>query len=175
MFVLFCRWCCVTSEGNGNSARTKNDVSVLPSSVEDSGKNHYKKLFNLSRILRDVFRKHHKCALQPRTVWRFVKFVAILWRIPVFRHEYALKPKTLRRFVKFVAILRRIPVFRHGCDLMDIHAQNTATYSYFSSRMCSDGYSSPEHCDVFLFFVTHVHWWIFKPRTLQQFIKFVEI
>jgi hypothetical protein len=61
---------------------------------------HYKKLFNLWRILRDIFRKHHECALQPRTLWRFVKFVAILWRIPVFRH---------------------------GCALMDIEAQNTAT------------------------------------------------
>jgi hypothetical protein len=29
----------VTSEGNGNIARTKNDVSVLPSSIEDSGEN----------------------------------------------------------------------------------------------------------------------------------------
>jgi hypothetical protein len=37
--------------------------------------------------------------LQPRTLWRFVKFVAILWRIPVFRHACALKSKTLRRFV----------------------------------------------------------------------------
>jgi hypothetical protein len=37
---------------------------------------------------------------------------------------------------------------------MDIQAQNTATYSYFSSRMCSDGYSNPERCDVFLFFAT---------------------
>jgi hypothetical protein len=62
-----------------------------------------------------------------RTLWRFVKFVAILWRIPVFRHECALKPKTQRQFVKFVAILRRIPVFHHGCALMDILAQNTAT------------------------------------------------
>jgi hypothetical protein len=29
----------VTSEGNGNNARTKNNVSVLPSSVEDSSEN----------------------------------------------------------------------------------------------------------------------------------------
>jgi hypothetical protein len=29
----------VTSEGNGNNARTKKNVSVLPSSVEDSGEN----------------------------------------------------------------------------------------------------------------------------------------
>jgi hypothetical protein len=106
---------------------------------------HFKKLFNLWHILRDVFRKHHECALQPRILWRFVKFVTILRRIPVFHHGCALKPKTLRRFVKFVVILRRIPVFRHRCDLMDIQAQNTATYSYFSSRMCPDGYSSPEH------------------------------
>jgi hypothetical protein len=35
--------------------------------------------------------------------------------------------KTLRQFVKFVAILRRILVFRHRCALMDIEAQNTAT------------------------------------------------
>jgi hypothetical protein len=62
--------------------------------------------------------------------------------------------------------LRRIPIFRHGCALMDIQAQNTVMYSCFSSRMWPDGYSSPEHCDVFLFFVTDVPWWIFKPRTL---------
>jgi hypothetical protein len=139
------------------------------------GCNHYKKLFNLWRILRDVFKKHHECALQLRTLWWFLKFVVILWRILVFRHGCALKPKTLRWFVKFVVILRRIPVFCHGCALMDIQAQNTATYSYFSSRMCSDGYSSPEHCDVFLFFVTDVDWLIFKSKTLQRFFKFVEI
>jgi hypothetical protein len=124
---------------------------------------HYKKLFNLWRILRDVFRKHHECALHPRTMWRFVKFVAILWRIPIFRHGCALKPKTLwqfvkfvailRRisifhhgcalkpktlwqFVKFVAILRRISIFRHGCALMDIKAQNIALQS------------GPQHRDV---------------------------
>jgi hypothetical protein len=54
-------------------------------------------------------------------------------------------------------VLRRIPVFRHECALMDIEAQNTVTicwirrdsttYSDFSSRMCTDGYWSPEHCD----------------------------
>jgi hypothetical protein len=43
--------------------------------------------------------------------------------------------------------LRRIPIFCHGCALMDIKAQNTVTYSCFSSRMCTDWYSSPEHCD----------------------------
>jgi hypothetical protein len=97
---------------------------------------HYKKLFNLWRILRDVFRKHHECALHPRTMWRFVKFVAILWRIPIFRHGCALKPKTLWQFVKFVAILRRISIFRHGCALMDIKAQNIASQS------------GPQHRDV---------------------------
>jgi hypothetical protein len=35
--------------------------------------------------------------------------------------------QTLRRFVKFVVILQRIPVFHHGCALRDIEAQNTAT------------------------------------------------
>jgi hypothetical protein len=95
---------------------------------------HYKKLFTVRRILRDVFRKHHECALQHRTLWRFVKFVAILWRIPFFVtdvhwspkhyddllnssrfydvflffvtdvHWWILKPRTLRRFVKFVTI-----------------------------------------------------------------------
>jgi hypothetical protein len=33
---------------------------------------HYKKLFNLWRILRDVFRKCHECALQPKTLRRFL-------------------------------------------------------------------------------------------------------
>jgi hypothetical protein len=42
-------------------------------------------------------------------------------------HLWILKPRTLRRFVKFVAILRRIPVFRHGCELMNIEDQNIAT------------------------------------------------
>jgi hypothetical protein len=96
-----------------------------------NGSSHYKKLFILWRILRDVFRKHHECALWPRTLWRFVKFVVILWRIPIFRHGCALKPKTLRRFVKFVAILWRIPVFHHRCALMDIKAQNITTIVKF--------------------------------------------
>jgi hypothetical protein len=33
---------------------------------------HYKKLFNLWRILRDVFRKRHECALQPKTLRQFL-------------------------------------------------------------------------------------------------------
>jgi hypothetical protein len=40
---------------------------------------------------------------------------------------YSYSSQTPRRFVKFVMILQRIPVFRHGCALMDIEAQNTAT------------------------------------------------
>jgi hypothetical protein len=44
----------------------------------------------------------------------------------------------------------------------------STTYSRFSSQMCPDVYSSPEHCDVFLFFITDVPWWIFKPRTLRR-------
>jgi hypothetical protein len=33
----------------------------------------------------------------------------------LFRHVCALKPKTLQRFVKFVTILRHIPFYRHEC------------------------------------------------------------
>jgi hypothetical protein len=33
---------------------------------------HYKKLFNLWRFLRDIFRKRHECALQPKTLRRFL-------------------------------------------------------------------------------------------------------
>jgi hypothetical protein len=61
----------------------------------------------------------------------------------------------------------------------------SATYSCFSSRMCTDGYWSPEHCndllnsswfyDVFLFFVTDVHGWILKPIISRRFVKFVAI
>jgi hypothetical protein len=34
-----------------------------------------------------------------------------------------------------------------------------------------------EHCvcDVFLYFVTYVYWWILEPRTLRRFVKFVAI
>jgi hypothetical protein len=115
----------------------------------------YKKLFNLWCNLRDVFRKHRECALQPRTLWRFVKFVAILWCIPVFRHGCALKPKTLQRFVQFVAILRRIPIFRQ--------------------KHCDDLLNFSRFYDIFWFFITDVHWWILKPRTLRRFVKFVAI
>jgi hypothetical protein len=61
----------------------------------------------------------------------------------------------------------------------------SATYFYFSSRMCTDRYWSPEHWDdllnssrfydVFWSFVTDVHWWILKPRTLRRFVEFVAI
>jgi hypothetical protein len=80
----------------------------------------YKKLFNLWRILRDVFRKHHECAL---------------------------KPKTLQRFVKFVAILRRIPFFVTNTAAICLVCRDYMTYSYFSSRTCIDGYWSPKHHD----------------------------
>jgi hypothetical protein len=39
---------------------TKNDGDLLTA--------HYKKLFNLLRILRDVFRKRHEFALHPKTL-----------------------------------------------------------------------------------------------------------
>jgi hypothetical protein len=52
-------------------------------------------------------------------------------------HWWIFKPRTLRR----------IPIFRHGCALMDIQTQNTVTYSCFSPRMCTNWYSSPEHCN----------------------------
>jgi hypothetical protein len=42
----------------------------LYSTIYDNA--HYKKLFNPWRILRDVFRKRHECALQPKTLRRFL-------------------------------------------------------------------------------------------------------
>jgi hypothetical protein len=78
---------------------------------------HYKKLFNLWRNLRDIFRKHHE--------EHYVCDVFLFFVTDV--HSWILKPRTLWRFVEFVAILRCILVFRHGCALMDIEAQNIAT------------------------------------------------
>jgi hypothetical protein len=64
-----------------------------------------------------------------------------------FRHGCALKPKTLRRFVKFVVILRRIPFFVTNTATICLVWRDSTTYSYFSSRTCIDGYWSPNHHD----------------------------
>jgi hypothetical protein len=78
-------------------------------------------------------------------------------------------------------------LWRTFCDVLRKHHEEhwATTYFCFSSRMCTYGYWSPEHCDdllnssrfydVFQFFVTDVNWWILKPRTLRRFVKFVPI
>jgi hypothetical protein len=55
-------------------------------------------------------------------------------------------------------------------------------YSFFSAQTCIDGYWSPKDCDdllnssqILLFFVTDVHWWIWKPKISQRFVNFVTI
>jgi hypothetical protein len=93
---------------------------------------HCDDFFNSSRFY-DVFLFCHRCALKPKTLRRFVKFVATLRHIPFFRHKHCddlfslsrfydvfilfvmdvhrwiLKPKPSRRFVKFVAIQPTTP------------------------------------------------------------------
>jgi hypothetical protein len=101
---------------------------------------HCDDLLNSSRFY-DVFLFfRHGCALKPKhcdDLLNSSRFYDVFLFFVTDVTWWIFKPRTLRR----------IPIFHHGCALMDTQAQNAMKYSCFSSRMCTDGYSNPEHCD----------------------------
>jgi hypothetical protein len=62
------------------------------------------------------------------------------YNVFIFSSRMCIEAKTLRRFVKFVAILRRIPFFVTNTATICLDCRDSTTYSYFSSRTCIDGY-----------------------------------
>jgi hypothetical protein len=161
MFVLFCRWCCVTSEGRKMMCQCFHlPLKILVRTTTRNYLIYHAFSATFSENITNVHCSPEHCddlLNSSRFYGVFLFFVTNMHWSPKHCDDLLNSSRFYDVFPFFVTdvtwwifmprTLRRIPIFRHGCALMDIQAPNTVMYSCFSSRMCTDGYSNPEHCD----------------------------